>query len=149
MNALAAVISQVESAGFPYALRFEYQLFATPDRKGMMPLLDAIKAANHCDLVTARMIAYTSFGLFQIMGFNLFDWLGWKQSVATFLFDTEQQLATFTEFCHRNGIDPATFDFTDEGALVAFARAYNGPGAIPAYVAKMKAAFAQINSATS
>lgn len=143
-NTLAKVIAQVESGGFPYALRFEDALF---ERMKMSPPTSegpAIRAANHCNYATGVMIHCTSYGLFQIMGFNLYGMLGWKQSVATFLWDAEQQLSSFADFCAHNGINPATFDFTDETALEHFAKIYNGPGAIADYVAKMKAAYAAL-----
>ena len=142
MNKLAAVVSQVESAGFPYAQRYEPGVFA-----GFAIAPAAISAAatgNHCSAVTARVLCSISFGLFQIMGFNLYGFLGWKQSVATFLYDTEQQLSTFADFCQHSGVNPATFDFTDEAQLEHFARVYNGPGDIPNYVSKMKAALAAL-----
>jgi hypothetical protein len=143
-NALAKVIAQVESGGFPYAMRFESGLFGNPDRWATPAILGAAQKANHCNLTTARMIAYTSYGLFQIMGFNCYGMLGLTIPVATFLWDTEQQLAAFTAFCQHNGVNPATFDFSDEAALEHFARAYNGPGDIPNYVQKMKAAYAAL-----
>lgn len=143
-DTLAKVIAQVESGGFPYALRFESRTYGQGSPYFTTAGLEAAEQGNHCNAVTGRAICSTSYGLFQIMGFNLYGMLGWKQSVATFLFDSEQQLASFTLFCTKNSINPGSFDFTDEAALEHFARVYNGPGDVPNYVAKMKAAYAAL-----
>lgn len=140
---LAKVIATVESGGFPYALRFEDAVYHRPPIWGQATI-SACLQANKCSGTTGRMILSTSFGLFQIMGFNLYGMLALKIPVATFLFDAEQQLASFAAYCKANGITPEAFDFTNEVALEHFARVYNGPGDIANYVAKMRAAYAAL-----
>jgi|SRR5579859_1709931 len=141
-SSLASAVAQVESAGFPYAMRFEMGLFEAGYGAGK-PEISVIMGAHKCNMVTARTIYCTSYGLFQIMGFNLYGPLGWTNAVAPFMFDPEQQLAMFNKFCSLNGVDPQTFDWSD-AAVEDFARKYNGPGNVADYSAKLKAAYANL-----
>jgi hypothetical protein len=141
---LARVIAQVESSTRPSAIRFEEAMF---DRGVFqIPIFNAITTANQCSKQTSQMIYCTSWGLFQIMGFNLYSptGIGLALPIQQYWWDAEMQLATFNQFCKMDRVDPATFDFTSEATLEHFARAYNGPGDIPNYVAKMKAAYANL-----
>lgn len=142
-DTLARVIATVESGPFPYAVRFEPSLWEHPAR---MPAASfrAAQIANRCSAATAQMICATSWGLFQIMGFNLYGSLKLPIAIGPYLFDTEQQFNAFKRFVTLNGFDPDNFDFSDDGLIERFARSYNGPGDVPNYVAKMKAAYAAL-----
>lgn len=137
-DTLARVIATVESGPFPYAMRFEPVVYA---RTSPQAALANAMTANHCNKVTAQVILATSWGLFQIMGFNIYGPLALPIAIGPYLFDSETQFDTFGKFVRLNGFDPANFDFTDEATLERFGRSYNGPGDVPNYVAKMKAAF--------
>lgn len=137
-DTLARVIATVESGPFPYAMRFEPVVYA---RSSPQAAVAAAMKANRCNKVTAQVILATSWGLFQIMGFNLYGPLGLTISIGPYLFDSETQFDTFGKFVRLNGFDPDNFDFTDDATLQRFATSYNGPGDVPDYVAKMKAAF--------
>lgn len=142
---LAKVIAEVESGGFPEAIRYEPALQLHMSQiPGVEGFMQTIMGANRCNRPTAEQIFCTSYGIFQIMGETLYSTLGWKEPVATFWSDVEQQLASFKDLCKHGGFDPATFDFSDEAALQRFARFYNGPDDVADYVAKMKAAFAAL-----
>ena len=143
MNNLAAAVSQVESANFPYAMRFEAGLFAHPP-SWVASAIPAAERFNRCNEPTARMLCCTSFGLFQILGCNIYGMLARQFPVATFLWDAGAQMDAFADFCAHHGINTATFDGTDQNELENFARVYNGPGAIPDYSAKLKSAFAAL-----
>lgn len=142
-DTLARVIATVESGPFPYAMRFEPALW---ERPAIMPAqsIRPAQVANKCSAATAQMICATSWGLFQIMGFNLYGSLGIGIAIGPYLFDAEQQFNAFTRFVTLNGFDPANFDFSNDTLIHAFARSYNGPGDVEAYAAKMKAAFAAL-----
>lgn len=145
-DVLAKVIATVESGPFPYAMRFEWPMYNKIAAAGGADhnTIAAIMAANHCTPQTAEVIYCISFGLFQIMGFNLYGPLGLTIAIAPFMFDTEQQFNAFKKFVRLNGFDPDNFDFTDEALIERFARSYNGSGDVANYSAKMKAAFAQL-----
>lgn len=138
---LAKVIATVESGPFPYAMRFEPGVYARPP---FPPTLAAAEKANHCNDATARVVLATSYGLFQIMGFNLYGPLKLTIAIGPYLFDTEQQFDAFKRFVTLNGFDPENFDFTDDGLIERFARSYNGLGDVANYSAKMKAAYAAL-----
>ncbi len=135
---LAKVIAAVESGPFPYAMRFEPVVYA---RTSPLAVVSAAMKANRCNKVTAQVILSSSWGLFQIMGFNLYGSLGVTIAIGPYLFDSEQQFNAFKAFVKLNGFDPDNFDFGNDTLIQAFARSYNGPGDVPNYVAKMKAAF--------
>ncbi len=126
-RALQAVIARIESSDNPYALRFEPAVYAAG---ASASLIARIAAVHDADDATGRVIAATSWGLFQIMGFNL--WSGPHPYAGTFFEycadDVAQRLA-FETFLADRGMD-----FTLESLLasasrlVAFATFYNGDG---------------------
>ena len=145
-DTLAKVIATVESGPFPFAVRFEPTVYtARYGYSAGRPDEAAAMKANRCNLLTARMICSTSWGLFQLMGFNLYSpAIALPISVIAFGFDSETQFDTFKKFVRLNGFDPDNFDFTDETLIERFARSYNGPGDVANYAAKMKAAYSQL-----
>lgn len=139
MPKLEMAVMQVESSGFTGAIRFEDGLYREGNFNG--PTVKAIQQINRCSPFTAEAIYCTSYGLFQIMGETLYSTLGYQQPVASFWIDSEQQITQFRCLCERGGFDWQNFDPTDDN-LRAFARYYNGPGAVDDYSAKLRAAFA-------
>lgn len=140
---LEKVIARIESADLPYAIRWEPDLTDKPP-VWVINTLPAIVAANKCNNNTALSIASTSYGLFQCLGATLYGDLNFPNPISFFHYDAEQQVTQFRALVTKWGFDPANFDFTDDDLLARFAHRYNGPGDVPNYVAKMKAAYASL-----
>jgi len=139
MITIAQIIAQVESAGKPFEMRFEPSVYA--GRKSLS-IIDTIIQANDCDKDTATVFYAMSFGLYQIMGYNLYDPSGkfrLRAPIATYMNDAKAQLAAFNAFTagHDAGWDGERFD---NAKGLEFARFYNGPGNVAAYFNAMKAA---------
>ncbi|MGC8541028.1 MAG: N-acetylmuramidase domain-containing protein [Phycisphaerae bacterium] len=131
---LARIIMRIESGCRFSAMRFEPDVYgrmcAQPDQ---VPLLNKIRAANLCDLDTADVIFSTSYGLFQLMGFNLYD-LGFTGTVLQFWISSNLQREYFARFLDRNGINYTWSQLkANAGLLEKFVSVYNGPGNVEAY----------------
>lgn len=141
---LAVLIQHVESSGFLFALRFEPEVydghnFAAP---ASAELIEKIKTANLCDTSTAEVIYSSSFGLYQIMGFNLYA-LGWRGSVVPFLDKPEYQSKYFALYLNSRGINWTWAEIkADPAKLQKFALEYNGNAA--AYSQRMLAKAAEL-----
>lgn len=143
---LMSVIADVESGGNDAAMRFEPGTFARWQDaiQKMAPvkndILGVIARVHNCDDATAAMIAATSWGRFQIMGFNLYAQgspvAGYR--VCDFLAHGSLQTLAFRDFLDRNHL-PAAYSavFRDHVSLLDFAQRYNGPGDFQAYAAAM------------
>lgn len=143
---LETVIASIESSDKPYAIRFEWEMYNGIARGGgaSHDAITRIIATNSCTPQTAEAIYCTSYGLFQIMGMTLYSDLWFPNPISFFHYDAEQQVTQFRALATKWGFNWQAFDFTDDELLTTFAARYNGPGAIPAYVAKMKAAYAAL-----
>ncbi len=144
---LAQAIAQVESSGNPHAQRFESTAWAaqiaSPGATWMQPAIGAITAIHACSHETAVQIACTSYGLYQEMGFNLWNPTGFTYhgDNVDFCSSPAAQGAAFQDFCSRNGIAWSAEELLgDPTKLLAFATAYNGPGNPQAYAARVRAA---------
>ena len=126
---LARVISQIESSNLPDAIRFEpaiYQKFATASPHRM---IRSIQLMHDCDLATANMLASTSWGLYQIMGYNLID-LGLDVTFFQYLDNSNLQKVFFLKFVNDHNINFTTAEvYTDQEKGVRFAETYNGSDA--------------------
>ena len=149
---IAPVIAQVESATSDAALRFEpalYEHWATPT-----PVRDAIvaniRSIHKCSRPTARMIACTSWGRYQILGENLYSAMcGCRLSVFGFVASPGAQLSFFREFLRNRGIDFTLQDIiVDPGKRQQFVEGYNGPGDIDAYWVEIKDAVKMLGGPT-
>ena len=140
---LPRLIARVESADNQWAMRSEQHVFER--RKFNSALMDVTVKANRCSRYTARWILSTSWGLYQIMGFNLYGFLGWKKPVGELLASSFEQCNLFMHYCDTNGIwragDPRE---ADDVWLLRFATAYNGPGAPLVYRGRMKEVMEQL-----
>lgn len=137
---LAQVVSEVESGGNQFAVRFERGIFNRITNQGSSPCVDRIIRIHRCSEDTARVIYSTSYGLYQIMGFNLYGKLSCTAPYMWgFLNDTVLQLKMFTEYLKLNNMDKLTVEtlVSDPVALNNFSAAYNGPGNVNAYSAKI------------
>lgn len=134
MTNLASVIGAIESNNNPWALRFEpqtYMRIAHPS-----PLTATIAQLHGCSPDTSRMIASTSWGMFQLMGFNLYDptVCDVRQPIFRFCDSMALQLQAFHNFTKKRGLEyslPALVESHE--ALEKLATAYNGPGNVAAY----------------
>lgn len=133
--ALAQLIAQVESGNDFRAFRFEPQTFQNISNRPVTAALTKIIECNHVSLATARVIYASSWGMYQIMGFNLYA-LGFMGHVIEFANDPSLQLAAFHWFLDANHINWTLKDImADDNKLRMFAVAYNGSDA---YAARMK-----------
>lgn len=128
MHTLARVISQIESSNNPRALRFEPAVYS--GLKANHLITDAensIMSIHDCTRETAEIIYSTSFGLYQIMGFNLWGELDYTQTLFNYVADENAQYDMFCEFLQRKQI---AFDLSDllknKSNLDRFAILYNG-----------------------
>lgn len=126
---LAQVIGWIESRNNPFALRFEPKVFARTQKE--QPILQRIRDANACDDMTAQMIYSTSWGEYQLMGFDLYSApVMFPHSLGDYLESSEFQLASFDQFCNGRNIGANTPQslLLQSNALL-FARRYNGGSA--------------------
>ena len=139
MILLSDCVAQVESSGNPLAMRYE------PD---YLPTLTSIQltqkfATNgYMDTNTARMIASTSWGKFQIMGANLYAVLKFEGTLLDYLSDAGQQLVTFQDFIAHLGFTDGPFAMMSDASLLKFARLYNGS---EVYAESLKRAYGQMD----
>lgn len=121
-------VAHVESRNDPAAIRFEPSLYHTSPAWVLLQVEKVRAAQGFCSHGTALMIACTSWGVYQILGANLYS-LGYKQAIIRFANDINAQKEFFNKFCTSNGLDPS-LEVTPENkaALLHFASVYNGPG---------------------
>lgn len=126
---LAAIISRVESANNPMAQRFERKIFNRITDQGSTNTLSAIQKANVVSSDTGRVIYSTSWGLYQIMGFNLYG-MGYAGKIHDYLLDADTQMLYYAKFVTLNNIN-FTWNqmLADNGKMVSFAIHYNGNSA--------------------
>ena len=141
---LAAVIAQVESSGRDISPRFEptlyYELTAdpTPERG---KIIGAIGTIHFCNQTTARMIAATSWGRYQILGETLYSVCQCSVDVFTLVNEPLEQDAMFENFVQARGIAFTIEDLImDSAKRQLFIEKYNGPDNIQAYWTKIQEA---------
>jgi hypothetical protein len=120
ITTLSELIAQTESANKPFALRFEphYQ----PSQANVLKCA----AMNQCTYPTAEMICRCSWGLFQIMGDNLYS-LGLDMSISQYWTDTDIQATYFHRFLAAKKIDFELDEIlADKSVRERFASKYNG-----------------------
>ena len=132
--ALSDIIAWIESRGNPHALRFEPLVFQHLTTGAMTSAHAAIVARiqkiHACSVPTAQVIYSTSYGLYQLMGFNLYadDSVNCTDlDVVSFCTSPQEQTRIFGAFVSRETIayTPevlAQFETERE----TFARVYNG-----------------------
>ncbi len=149
MITLAQVIAKVESSGNPCALRFEptvYRRFGImepndPDRY----ILNKIQKVHDCDHMTACMIAGTSWGLFQILGENLWSLsIDYQGTLFDYCMSATNQKACFKSMLtmiHYPFPPSVDFSVLTGSDMNFFATRYNGGGNNLGYIAAMKTAY--------
>lgn len=127
---IAPIIRDVESVNQYGALRFERKVFNRITDQGTTPIIMTIAKCNQCSTDTARMIYSTSWGAYQIMGFNIYDRsIGFTGRVSDFLFEHDVQDNAFFKFIVAKNIEYSAADLLDEKKRTAFAVTYNGSSA--------------------
>jgi hypothetical protein len=138
---LARIIARVESSGNISAVRFEptvYDGLSLNDRE--QSLIEKIAALNICSHDTARVIFSSSYGLYQIMGFNVYQ-LGFDVPILAFWQSDEVQLRCLQKFLNNHQINLPWSTLKDDPAKLGdFAARYNGPNGRVTYANAMRRA---------
>lgn len=121
---LKEIVSFVESDNNQYAIRFEADIFCYNRRKVDNRIIESIrKAHKYMSRDTARMIYFSSWGMYQIMGFNLYRF--YIGPIALFLCNKKEQEEAFdrfmtpfyTKYSEKDIIDCLEFLFANNIAL--------------------------------
>lgn len=126
---VATIIAQVETGCNARELRFEpgvYRHITNGIDDAERAILASIIKINKCSLGTAQMIYSTSFGIFQVMGFNLYGSLKYTKGIFDYVDSVADQNATFNLFCEQKKIVYTPVEFLDKANRYNFARVYNG-----------------------
>lgn len=123
---LANVIGWIESRNNPFAMRFEPRVFSRTQKE--LDILLRIVNANGCTHDTAEVIYSTSWGEYQLMGFNLYSSpLNFQHSIGDYLTESDFQLQTFNQFvAYKNLAMETPQTLLDTTNALRFARLYNG-----------------------
>ena len=141
---LSDVVAQVESNNNPLAMRFEEAAYKANSPTAASHLaIHRYATGGYVSLYTAHMIAYTSWGKYQIMGYNLYGKCGWQHPLADFLITDDAQIAMFRRFIAPKFSD-VPFPTMAEHELLAFAKMYNGNG--PVYSDALKTAYREMTA---
>lgn len=148
MVKLCDVLARVESGGSLGALRFEPATYArlSADHTLYKAARAACIQANQCSDGTATMILSTSWGKYQLMGFNLYP--ASVSKISDILASEPIQTALLDNLLshHYNAKADASAVITDDTKRAELARFYNGPGNVSDYSAKLLAAYKALNA---
>lgn len=123
--ALARLIAQIESDHNLSAIRFEPKTYAKVE-SSTGSLILSIAKINRCSLPTARMIYSTSWGAYQLMGFNWYA-LGLTSYVDSIFLSDSLQRDFFFKFLTQRGINKTLSDImSSDESINHFALMYNG-----------------------
>ncbi len=139
MILLSDCVAQVESANNPLAMRYELDYIPTFNS---ILLTQKFATNGYMDTITARIIASTSWGKYQIMGANLYAGLKYEDTLFSYLSDAGVQLVTFQDFIKHLGFTDGPFAMMGEASLLKFARLYNGS---EVYAESLKHAYGQMD----
>lgn len=101
------IIKIIESSNNQYAFRFEEKLYFHHKamRSKLSKVIKRVKMLNNCSIDTALMILSTSWGLFQILGINIYSLCSYDKSVIAYLQNVDDQVKVFYQFCDVQKID--------------------------------------------
>jgi hypothetical protein len=137
---LASVIARVESSNNQNALRFENTMFASPPIWVLGQISNIQKAHRNMSYQTAQMIACSSWGMYQLLGANIWS-NGFAATFADYIDSATFQYGTFLRFISPHGFTGTEDCVTwNEKRYERFAAFYNGPNAVSDYVSAMKQA---------
>lgn len=131
---LSDVIAWIESRGNPHALRFEPSVYSRLTNGAMTPahaaIVKRIVSIHNCSIPTAQVIYSTSYGLYQLMGFNLYadDSVNSTDlDVVSFCANTKEQTRVFNAFVSRETINVTPKQMAENANVRGmFADFYNG-----------------------
>jgi len=130
---IADVIAWVESKGDGMAYRFEplqYAKTQVPGNSAMTQIVSQIQKIHNCSLQSARVIYSSSFGRYQIMGFNLYGQLKVTDCFGLFLNGDSLQLQAFNTFLAQKQLSQySIYDLAcSKVKRELFGKIYNGDG---------------------
>lgn len=120
---LSQCVAQVESAGNLLAMRYEPDATPTP---ASIQAVRSHAVGGYMDFTTARMVASTSWGMYQIMGFNLWSTLHYSKTLTEYLTSARDQRAAFEKFINKIGFTDGPFALMSITEVDKFAGLYNG-----------------------
>lgn len=128
---IARVIARIESSGNPYAYRFEPTVYQNLSTGALLPahaaIVQSIQKIHNCSLASAEVIYSSSYGLYQIMGFNLWGQLCCCDNFGIYLADTDYQDDIFYRLLASMGLSQSVDQLaSDPQARLQFAKIYNG-----------------------
>lgn len=116
---IAKIIAEVESNSFQYAIRFEPHIYTSLKNRKNPQILKKIVELNKCSYETAKMIYSSSWGMYQIMGFNIYT-RGYNKSIGEFLASEAEQYNVLQEF-----LKPFWIKYNCEALFSAIETVYN------------------------
>ena len=126
------LISHIESSGNAYAYRFEPTVYKNLSTGALTPehleIVQNIMSIHRCSQSSAMVIYSSSYGLYQIMGFNLYGQLNCNVSIFKFCNDPISQTVLFGDLLtHMNLFGFTVDDLAKEpDSRLSFAMHYNG-----------------------
>jgi len=101
------VIKTIESSNNQYAFRFEEKLYFLhrASKTNLSKVLKRVRMLNQCSNDTVLMICSTSWGLYQILGINIYGMCGYDKSIVNYLKSKDDQDKIFKTFCDIQKID--------------------------------------------
>ena len=127
MKELKDIIKLIESSNNPQAVRFEPLFYEKLKSKTNDTAVLKIREIHKCTYYTALMIASTSWGYFQIMGYNLYFYNLIDTTVFEFLSNEELQEKAFKKFTQLKKINFSIEELkSDPEKIRKFAKYYNG-----------------------
>jgi len=137
---LSRLIANVESNDNQWALRFEpgtYMSAGSNDKAAQ--IFASIIEVHACSRTTAQMIYSTSWGKYQLMGFNLYGPMKLTTlPVGQFLAFPKYQDSAFLKFLVTRKYDDLEVPLGDDDWMEVFARWYNGPANVAGYVKRVR-----------
>lgn len=123
MLTISRLVASAESNHVKHAMRFEP---AWRHDNNITSLVRQAHAPAYMNSTTAKTIMATSYGLYQIMGENIYR-LGYKKPINEFMNNPEDQLDIFNKFLVWRGINYSVEEiFSDRTKMEKFAKRYNG-----------------------
>lgn len=148
MISILSVITTIEDGGKNWPPRFEYEWFLN-HAGAITPVIANARTYNgNCSWTTARMLCATSWGKYQVMGFNLYSPPLFQHSVETFLLDENGEQEKYVmDFLARHDINFSVDELrSSEDARRQFATRYNGPGNVDDYATRIEGAIARLDA---
>lgn len=134
------IIASIESNRRIHAMRFEPRVYNTINSTSALLISrNRAQIENFCTNQTAAVICATSWGMFQIMGFDLYGICRIQSDIIAYCNNESAQHYAFQTFCGRHIL---TLDDLDNRSKVEdFAAFYNGEAGRITYADKIMAEY--------